>query len=344
MIGNQLIPVHETRISIRKEVLTLRKVNNTYIEVTVDYEFYNPDDEREIIVGFEAARPSGDADIFPKNGEHPYMHDFSVRINNQNIPYKIAYAIHDKYTEEGNILSHPLDNLIKDYDYDNDVVADFLYVYHFKANFKKGTNRIIHTYRYDVSSSVDYLFYFEYILTAANRWANQQIDDFTLIIELDNYEDFYIDATFFKDLTSWNIIGKGFKNIGTNPYTDERSAYFIIPDGKAVFMQKNFKPQKELYVYQHQRSYGKNTFTDQTDLPFNRYQHPYFENVANTDALKILQNLPYARRGYRFKNAMLSEYYSSQVWYVPDEEYVPEPEKLSPAELKWLQSLNRFKN
>ncbi len=40
--GNHLIPVFETDISVKKEILTLKKIRNRFIEVTVYYEFFNP--------------------------------------------------------------------------------------------------------------------------------------------------------------------------------------------------------------------------------------------------------------------------------------------------------------
>ena len=44
--GNQLIPITETDISVKKEVLTINRVGD-HIEVTVYYEFFNPVGEKE---------------------------------------------------------------------------------------------------------------------------------------------------------------------------------------------------------------------------------------------------------------------------------------------------------
>ena len=44
--GNQLIPINETQISVKKEILTLKKVRNQFIEVTVYYEFFNPNEDK----------------------------------------------------------------------------------------------------------------------------------------------------------------------------------------------------------------------------------------------------------------------------------------------------------
>ena len=67
--GNQLIPISETEISVQKEVLKIKKLDNKYIQVSVYYEFFNPGNAKEIIVGFEAMSPNGDVDGAPKEWE-----------------------------------------------------------------------------------------------------------------------------------------------------------------------------------------------------------------------------------------------------------------------------------
>lgn len=95
--GNHLIPVTETDVSVQKEILTIRKVRDNSIEVTVYYEFFNPKEDKTILVGFEADSPTGDVDGMPKNGLHPYMRDFTVNLNNQVLPYQVAYVSDTAY-------------------------------------------------------------------------------------------------------------------------------------------------------------------------------------------------------------------------------------------------------
>ena len=54
---------------------------------------------------------------------------------------------------------------------------------------------------------------------------------------------------------------------------------------------------------------------------------------------KILKNLPYARRGYVFKNTELQAYFEKMEWYFPDINYVPDSAKLTEAEQNWLKTL-----
>src|SRR5690606_33676440 len=87
----------------------------------------------------------------------------------------------------------------------------------------------------------------------------------------------------------------------------------------------------------------KNTFSLENNLPFNKDVAVFFDEIENKEELKVLQNLPYARRGYIFTNQVLKDYYEKMPWYVPNKEYVPEPNKLEEAELKWLNDLEKIK-
>ena len=89
--GNQLIPITETDISVKKEVLTLNRVGN-HIEVSVYYEFFNPVGEKELLVGFEAEQPYNGPDpmdFFPK---HPHIRNFKVIMNGESLSFEIAHV------------------------------------------------------------------------------------------------------------------------------------------------------------------------------------------------------------------------------------------------------------
>ena len=109
--GNQLIPITETSISVKKEMLTLKKIRNQFIEVTVYYEFFNPGEEKNLTVGFEAFSPGGDVNGTPKNGQHPYMRDFTVELNNKILTYNIAYVYDSTYVKNGIIKGKSLTEL-----------------------------------------------------------------------------------------------------------------------------------------------------------------------------------------------------------------------------------------
>ena len=99
--GNQLIPIVETDISVKKEILKITRKNKQQVEVSVYYEFYNPGTPKSIIVGFEAFSPGGDVNPEPKNGQHPNIYDFTVSMNDKALPYKVVIVKDSAYFENG---------------------------------------------------------------------------------------------------------------------------------------------------------------------------------------------------------------------------------------------------
>lgn len=331
--GNQLIPINETDITLKKEILTIKKINNLFIEVTVYYELFNPKDDKKLTVGFEAFSPSGDVNGTPKNGGHPYMRDFTVDMNNSILPYSIAYVTDSAYAKNGNIKSQKLEEIKKGIDDANFV--DFFYVYHFTANFKKGLNIIIHTYNYNISNSVYYQYNFEYILTAANRWGNKQIDDFTLIMDMGDFENFDVMKRFFTKSADWLINGIGkVKTVhhDETAYPAGEALEFFVQKGNLIFQKKNFHPAGELLVYS-KRFYAANI----DELPFSYYQQEQIPEPKNDFERKLLKNLPFARRGYIFQAAELKNYFEKMSWYIPNPNYNPDIESLTETEKKWVE-------
>lgn len=341
MSGNQLIPIKETSVQVRKEILSLKRVQNDFLEVTVDYTFFNPEkNSKTILVGFEAFSPSGDADFFPKNGQHPYMNDFTVNLNQKILPFEISYVSTEDAKKE--LSLNDIETNIKEFDY-----AEFYYVYHFNATFQPGENHLVHTYKFRLSGSVDYLYNFEYILTAANRWANNKIDDFTLTIDMGDYQDFYINPTFFKSVNEWTVDGIGEKvDSFMKEYrhsNGENAAAFFVQKGTVQFKKKNFHPKGELFLFNPRYLAYQEPFSLDKYLPLSTDSDAYFEEATDENALKILQNLPYARRGYIFSNSVLKSYYEKMPWYIPNKDYVPKPEELQESEAKWLADLKKIK-
>ncbi len=338
--GNQLIPIQETDISIKKEILIVKRINANNVQVTVSYVFDNPSDPKNLLVGFEAASPAGDADWRPKNGEHPYMNNFTVILNGIPLKYTPSIVLDSNYYTSGQIQSTSEQEILKKFANVGD--PSFYYVYHFNAAFKKGLNTIQHTYNFQLSNSIEEYYTFEYILTAANRWANKGIDDFTLIIDMGEFQDFLIEKRFFTDNASWLMNGKIVDFVRGDELSYRSFPYasnFFTQYGPIVFSQKNFHPTGELNLYSI-RDYN---FMDITAFDATKHQLPYNLDAVNdlvksTDELsfKILRNLPYARRGFVFKTPEIQAYYEKQKWYAPNPSYRSNEADLTEFEKNWL--------
>lgn len=356
--GNQLIPITETDIAVRKEILSVNRVGKSdCVEVTVYYEFFNPTRKlKTLLVGFEAAAPYpyDGLDNFPFQ---PNIHDFKVVMNGQPLHYDVAHVQQDHFYYDRTRTPVPpyyVNGKVEDWTMKQceDAIGEdcdsypFDYVYHFTATFRPGVNTILHTYRFEMSESVDMSYIFPYVLTAARRWANGQIDDFTLNINMGDRESFSIYPTFFKDPSEWTLSGAGKTDI--SPFGGEDSPRFHIREGGISFHKLNFRPEGELTLFK-QRSflsflYGPADGPILSEDIVSAVKSFYYDwtfllscdiRVSRADA-RILRNLPFAHHGYVFKSKDLKDFFNSTAWYVPNPDYEADMDSLSPDEQKWV--------
>lgn len=347
--GNQLIPLTESDISVQKEILSIEvdPNNDRQVNVSVYYEFFNPGKAKKLTVGFEAMSPEGDVNGYSENGEQPYMSNFTITVNNKALPYSVAIVKDSVYYQNGvfNAITQKELNESDDYNY-----VDFFYVYHFDTTFEPGLNIVEHSYTYELSGSVMDVYSFNYVLSAAMRWGNKQIDDFTLNIDMGPSQYIAIPHTFFDDKSEWTIEGIGrYNNLGyTSPYQPEgeKDAAFFIKEGRLVFKKKNFKPKGELYFHSPQGFFDLKSFNYKTSpsLPYNNSVYFNEDNSYNLDEVseKILRNLPFAYRGYVFKDPVVQKYFEQQLWYFPDKNYAPDFDALKEVEQDWITSINNY--
>ena len=88
--GNHLVPVQETDIALTKEVLTISLCDDGYAQVDVQYVLTNRGQEKTVTMGFEAGAPYNDEAPFSPQGIHPYISDFTVVMNDQQLSYMNA--------------------------------------------------------------------------------------------------------------------------------------------------------------------------------------------------------------------------------------------------------------
>lgn len=362
--GNHLIPIVETDISVKKEVLKIVRgveknedFDRSYFEVTVYYEFFNPSKEKDLIVGFEAGPPydAGDLSRYP---DHPFIFNFKAVMNGVELPYEVAHVPY-KFDEDSNMTREKGDyykdghfqNLsLKEcqnppFDEDDYPFDDwFYYVYHFNAHFNPGLNTIQHTYRFDGSGNVMTEYQFDYVLTAANRWANNSIDDFTLEIDMGDLESFALYSSFFKGFKDWTFNGRGKVGIGVFPpyYSaeDEGHPIFHVQEGSIVFHKTNFHPDGELYITKP-NTYGASELENPISqmylsLDDECYSIAGDEEDMDADRKRIMKNLPFAYHGYVFKTKSLQQFFESTKWYVPNPEFKGTMESLSAREQRWV--------
>ncbi|MBN1500772.1 MAG: YARHG domain-containing protein [Spirochaetes bacterium] len=343
--GNQLIPVAETNISIKSEILTISWMDDGFLKVYVDYVFFNPGKSTILLTGFEAPSPNGDVDGTPVNGKHPYIMDFSVNVNGSSVKYDTAIVTEKNYYSGNRISSKTVKDVVND-DF-NENYPEFYYVYYFNADFKKGFNRIRHEYKFRISGSVYERAQFDYILTAANRWAGEGIEDFTLILNMPAFETVSIRKTFFKDASKWETNGR-FQDGGAPEgiYADGKFMRIYSRDGYAVFREKNFNPDGELnlHIFRNFNSPADKKFNYLKDvLPFSITEAVEITGFSDEISRKILRNLPFAMRGYVFNTEYIQKYYNSIPWYLPDDKYSADMNGLTLQEKRWITLIDEKK-
>ena len=349
--GNQLIPITETEISVKKEVLDITR-RDQMIHVHVYYEFFNPGNEKTLLVGFEAMPPSGAWDIseeeYKKLVDHPYMHDFTVYINGERLNYQVS---HVEGNETGYYHNGKFDELSKQRELELGREMEFtegipyLFVYHFNATFKKGLNIVEHTYVFDESTYVGAEYDFDYVLTAANRWANNQIDDFTLNVDMGECESFAIRPTFFKSASEWTMKGVGRQSNGGELYNND--PLFHMQKGGISYHKKNFHPEGELEIYKFIPNMMLWGGDGNASVVMNAVKRQYakwylwtFEDEdfgLTKEDKRIMKNLPFAYRGHVFKDQGLKKFFESTAWYIPNPDYIDDMSKMSKDEREWIE-------
>ncbi len=323
--GSQLVPAHDTNIAITKEVLSIDLNDDGFARVDVQYEFDNRGGEEMVTMGFEAMAPYNDGEKFNPGGRHPHIFDFSVVMNGEQVQYKNALMNVDdtsftpldmkiyrpsEYMEEGD-GNQLINTKTKE-------LVDFAYSYYFQARFKPGKNVIHHTYRYRMSNGVGRAFEVPYWLTPALRWANHQIDDFTLRISTPTFKHFWIEQKVFQG-GQFNVIsGKGKTRVAPN--VDMEGHYEIaLWNGTVEWHKRNFVPSDNFAIISADTytmwddKFPSGYFYDRSDTYYPRFDGEYSEDMK-----RIMRNLPYANRGYVFKDKKLQDYFNKIWWYTPD--------------------------
>lgn len=334
--GNQLVPLQETDISVHKEVLTISLQDNGYALVDVYYEFWNPGKQtRQLLMGFEANPPYNDDWTVYTDGKHKYIYDFVVEMNGKSLMYKNAVCRAGLDTLSVLPAKNYIvfdDNLLYEGDPEKNeqlwyTGIPFAYVYYFTADFVPGLNRVHHTYSYKMSAGVGFPWSVQYKLSPAARWANKQIDDFTLIVRADSTaKHFRIFQNVFPSAQISVTEGVGKYRMAT--YYGKGTYEFSLRNGAVAMHVDNFQPKEELSIaaayeccdaplasfYDRSSSMPLGYATWDAELnPLSDKDKAFFVRLAH--------NLPYAHRGHVFKNPALAAFFESLWWYMPDPDY-----------------------
>ena len=328
--GNHLMPLCDTDVSVSKEILAIGLNDDGFAYVDVYYEMQNDGQEKNLTVGFEAQPLNYDVSHYSPMTGDPYIEDFSVVMNEAELPYAINISKGQNFNP------------------DAETVWDYSYVYAFDAKFKHGKNTIRHRYRYQISKSIENVFDIAYKLTPATRWANGKIDDFTLMLRADNTaKHFFIPDSVFRGADF--EINEGEGRIRKNQSGEYGSiTEVIVRNGSVCWRMNDFRPDGELSILSadrlvtpvYDKQYVLGTYYDRSEN-FLQTLKTWQECTHNDIDEAIWRNLPYASRGHVFKNLRLKRFFESQWWYMPNSNYKSNTDDFTPYEREMLNLLNK---
>lgn len=335
--GGNLMPMKETSIEMQKEVLFLKRIPDGF-EVNVYFEFYNPGETRDEIVGF-VTPPSSDEAFMDEDLpgsvslkglplRHPFINEFMVMVNGQLLPYEVA-----RFDSTG---------------FNSEVAGSesgFDYVYYFNVHFEHGKNIIQHHYIFKGFSSI-YEERFNYRLTTGKMWSKDVIGDFELYIEApETY--MRVPATFYNDNRPalWQIMGIG--KLADENYAGWGNTF--MRSGLLRFQSINFAPDYDLTITipsQHIILEELPKFNPGLELPFmmdllyntdSEYEYD-FEEYSN-ETIQMLINYLYVKHGLLIKNEEAATLFKNCIWYIPDPNLKADQIQLSEQEQRILNAL-----
>ncbi len=341
--GGTLVPLQETRIELRRELLKFYVVDHGYARVEVDFEFFNPSGPKTLTVGF--VTPPSDGDFEETQSSHPFITEFTVDVNGRSLPFKMKRLAQTSFKKgAANVTGRD-------------------WVYYFPVTFKRGVNRIRHSYRFRGSVSVELQRDFDYQITTGKRWANRRIDDFELRIFPDN-GIYAIVSSFRKDgrRANWQIVGDGMIEDVERPwFSDEapKVRMFHFNKGYLRFNAKNFRPDNDLFFGEYNWPAGwwsvwcdlKPDCFDRASLEkisrflfLNPYEGVLDDGVEELSPKEIryLRNYFFALRGLPFRDPDLNRFYGQFFWYRPVADLKATDIVLSKAEEAYLKKIAAF--
>ena len=370
--GNQLVPIGSNNdVRIDKEVLTIRLSNDGFAYVDVDYTFFNLKEAQTVRMGFEAA-DEWHGDERPKvdslHKGHPFIYDFAVEVNGKPQSFQNLMARTDPEKGEVDYVNFPSTPEPEPYNVkmasvnggeteDEIFYREKTHVYYFEAYFNKGTNKVHHTYRYQMGGGFSVSYGFRYWLTPALRWAGGKIGDFTLRISAEGtakhfiiYTDKCLKGHEFNIVKGVGKIRKGFNYNKVVKLEKTEIVEAVVRDGIVEMNCKNFKPTDDLILNAADclrvpgAKYG-------TDAKYSGFADYYEREGCFTSFLdkkfaiehgeewekKVMRSLPYANRGYVFEDKKLQEFFETKWWYMPDPSYVPSTDGFTTYELELIK-------
>lgn len=269
-------------------------------------------------------------DVDGETASHPQIEAFTVEIDGNSTDFKIH-----RMEKTGFKLSPKAAH-----------GDDF--VYYFEVDFPEGITRIHHTYRFRGGSSVEVVADYSYRLTTGTMWANGEIGDFELNIDMGPGIFFSVPNTFFENLepANWKVTGTG--RLGKEAHTLWGAPFRMVRtmDGKVQLKRLHFKPEYDLFLAEWHKFNEVSFWGGSKDHPFVEmgqllsgwFNEEDLEDLSSAQ-LRLLRNYFFAWHGYQFNSKDLRELFTSFDWYFPNPETKANPDLFTDQERKTYEQV-----
>lgn len=313
--GATVFPVKDTTVSMAEEDLTIEQVGppGAYVEawqIGVRYRFENTSDQPVTVqMGFpEACARTPDDDADEEAGKkvkcRPTIFNFVAEVDGAKVPVTVKAAEKDR---KGLLANEFFDK-----------------VHTFEVKFAPKQSRIVqHRYRSGVSITSPWNSHLDYILRTAGLWKGPIGRlDITLTLK---------DRFGTVEQTKNGEEGPGFPE-PTSKTTE--GAYTVWK-----WHLENFAPKANLgWMFGEPASIAGQEAFNAEEIKL--MEDPKAFDALDAEALRRLRNLPYAIKGYVFKDPQLTAHFAKAPWYVPRADF--DPKWVTPAGMKFVKKIKEI--
>ena len=338
-----VVPNTEKNWKVRAEMHFL----NPGEEVTLDCAFVTP---------FAAYHMGYDYDYYIDGKQNYPIREFTVEINGDAIKSKREIISYTRYSVTKQVFQKEASQQSPDAEHPLRLIC-YTFPVTFKKGMNKIVNEYYcdgnYTKREDYGIIPDFL---QYIITSAKYWAKDTLEYLQVNIKSNNKISINLEGfdTQKADIT----INSGVKQIDINRYILRKDGLITLGyrnfkpinefqiEGKVIDKPREMPGRHFLYdsnVKNKTFAMFNGSEKVKTELMFQVKTHNDLESVfeiaydylcdarrnmdefleilpsLSSTSLRILRNLPYAMRQYRFESQDLFEFYSQFDWYFPDE-------------------------
>ncbi len=318
-IGGVLFPAAETSIELRDLSIELEQ-RGERMWATEQYDFYNPEFERNLTVGF-LTLPYIPADRQLDTRLEPNIEQLRAEVNGEAVGFRVKPIVETEFQRE-----------LKE-------ITELSCVYYASIHFRRGRNTVRLSYGFlpsRDSTGVGGQLYYPFTVSPAGFWASPRIGSLSLRIKMEEGSRFSVPRNLGSPAASnpWRLTGEGrMSRSDLTQDSDDALLYVYLKSGVLELVRDNYEVARDLMI----QIYNPLDHVEPLKSMYWRvYNGKGLEQYTQED-LRIARNTLFALHGYRFRSEDLFRHFSRYFWYDPDPEVVNSTQILTGSEQALLR-------